>query len=184
MSNQPYSPDPRMPNYPPPSNSPVEPPAHDTVREVNAGGAYAQSRHENYVDPAGNQVETHAEVVEDENQRRTNARYWVTTVTYFLLGVLEVILALRFLFRLLGASQGSGFVLFLYNLSYPFVVPFNGIFNDQNPVGTSVFEFSTIVAMLIYALIAWGIVSLGRVLFSPNLTGEQHVTTTRHRRYT
>ena len=185
MSNQPYSPDPRMhdsPSFPDPNDRiSTRQPGYDSVREVNAGGAYARSRRENYIDPAGNQVESHVEVVEDENQRRSNARYWITTVTYFVLGVLEVILALRFLFRLLGANQSSGFVVFLYNLSYPFVAPFNGIFNDQNPAGSSVFEFSTIVAMLIYALIAWGIVSLGRVVFAPNFVGGPHAMTTRRK---
>jgi len=69
----------------------------------------------------------------------------------------------------------------LYNLSHIFVVAFNGIFNDQ-ALGRSVFEISTIVAMIVYALIAWGIVSLCRVIFAPNLPGRQSVTTTRRRR--
>lgn len=176
MSNQPYSPDPRMHDSPtfPVQNEPA--PVYDSSREAHAGGASVQSQHQSYVDPGGNQVESRTEIVEDENQRRANARYWITSVVYFLLGVLEVILALRFLFRLLGANQGSGFVVFLYNLSYPFVTPFNGIFNDQNPAGNSVFEFSTIVAMLIYALIAWGIVSLGRVMFAPTLASDRGMT--------
>jgi len=107
-------------------------------------------------------------------------RYWITRVVYYILAVLEVILLLRFIFRLLGASQGNDFVMFLYNLSHVFVGPFNGIFNDQ-ALGRSVFELSTIVAMLVYALIAWGIVSLGRVVFAPNYTGRESATTTRRR---
>jgi len=61
------------------------------------------------------------------------------------------------------------------------VGPFNGIFNDQ-ALGRSVFETSTIIAMLVYALIGWGIVSLGRVIFAPNLPSRQSVTTTRRNR--
>ena len=71
--------------------------------------------------------------------------------------------------------------MFLYNLSHVFVAPFNGIFNDQ-ALGRSVFEMSTLIAMLVYALIAWGIVSLGRVIFAPVMPGHQSITTTRRDR--
>jgi hypothetical protein len=185
MSNQPYSPDPRMQgSQPPPNQIPSEGRVyHDTVRSSNSSGAYVQSQNESYVDPTGTQVESRAEVFEDENLRRANSRYWITKITYFVLGVLEVVLLLRLFFRLLGAHQGSGFIMFLYNLSHVFVVAFDGIFNDQ-AVGSSVFETSTLVAMIVYALLAWGIISLGRVLFAPNFPGRRSTTATRRRRST
>jgi len=99
---------------------------------------------------------------------------------YFVLGVVEVILLLRLIFRLLGANESSDFVMFLYNLSHIFVGPFNGIFNDQ-ALGRSVFEISTLVAMIVYALIAWGLVSLGNLIFAPQYPGRQSRTTTRRR---
>src|SRR6266849_2692929 len=190
MSNQPYSSDPRNQPY----NQPTVPdnqapyagqayrPA-EAVRSSDSGGAHAQSQYENYVDGEGNRVESREEVFEDKNQSRANMRYWITSVVYFLLGVLEVILLLRFLFRLLGANRFNGFVSFLYALSHVFVAPFNGIFNDQALGSHSVFEISTLIAMLIYALLAWGLVSLGRVLFASNLTGRQSITTTRRSRF-
>ena len=166
MSNEPYQRDPRMPGYQQ-APDPASYSANDTTERI---------------DSAGNRVESHAEVYEDENLRRSNLRYWITSVVYFVLGVLEVILLLRFIFRLLGANEGSSFVMFLYNLSGIFVGPFNGIFNDQG-LGHSVFETSTLVAMLVYALIAWGIVSLFRVIFAPVYSGQQRVTTTRRSRF-
>jgi hypothetical protein len=189
--SQPYSPDPRIQGsqQPPEQNNQVPNEgypyraANDTVRSANVGGAYSQSQRESYVDPMGNRVENQSEVYEDTNQSRANIRYWIATITYFVLGVLEVVLALRFIFRLLGANQGNGFVMFLYGLSHVFVAPFNGIFNDQTLGNVSVFEVSTLIAMILYALIAWGIVSLGRVIFGPNLTGRQSVTTTHRSRY-
>ncbi len=185
MSNQPYPPDPRMPNY---SQQPQQnsyegqyEAADNTIRTSNAGGAYMQSQHERYVDPSGHAVENRAEVFEDKNQSRANIRYWVTTIVYFILGVLEVIMLLRLIFRLLGANQENGFISFLYGLSHIFVGPFNGIFNDPpiGRAGVSFFEVSTVIAMLIYALIAWGIVSLARVVFAPIVPGRQSITTTR-----
>ncbi|HJT56284.1 MAG TPA: hypothetical protein VJ761_07315 [Ktedonobacteraceae bacterium] len=176
MSNQPYPPDPR---YQQPSNqASYNDPADNTVRSSRNDDVYARSRQQSYVDPAGNRVENREEVYVDQNAQRANIRYWITRIVYYLLAVLEIILALRFFFRLLGASQGSDFVMFLYNLSHVFVGPFNGIFNDQ-ALGHSVFEFSTIVAMIVYALIAWGIVSLARVIFAPNYSGRQSASTTR-----
>ncbi|HXZ03517.1 MAG TPA: hypothetical protein VEH81_01720 [Ktedonobacteraceae bacterium] len=130
----------------------------------------------------GNQVENRAEVFEDENLRRANIRFWIARVVYFVLAVLEIILLLRLIFRLLGANQSSDFVMFLYNLSHVFVAPFNGIFNDQ-ALGRSVFEISTVVAMIVYALIAWGIVSLANLIFAPKYSGRQSSTTTRRSRY-
>ena len=183
-SNQPYPRDPRMPEYQQPPN---QVPAggygnsDDTVHSSNYGSAYGQSQHESYRDPMGNQVENRSEVFEDENLRRANIRFWITRTVYFVLGVLEVILLLRLIFRLLGANQSSDFVMFLYNLSHIFVAPFNGIFNDQ-ALGSSVFEISTLVAMLVYALIAWGLVSLGNLIFAPVYSGQQRITTSRRSR--
>ncbi len=186
-SNQPYPPDPR---YQQPPNQDNQVPNQDypyraasDAQSVNAGGAYSESQRQSYVDPAGNRIESQAQVFEDVNQTRANTRYWIATIIYFILAVLEIILALRFIFRLLGANEGSGFVSFLYGFSHVFVAPFNGIFNDQTIGNVSVFETSTLVAMVIYALIAWGLVSLGRVIFAPNLTGRQSMTTTRRSRF-
>src|SRR2546429_2372898 len=188
MGYQPYSPDPRTqgsgqtPNQAP-YDSQRPGAADETIRSSNAGGTHAQSQSENYVDPMGNRIESREEVFEDKNQGRANMRYWIASVVYFLLGVLEVILLLRFIFRLLGANRFNSFVSFLYGLSHVFVSPFNGIFNDQAVGSHSVFEVSTLIAMLIYALLAWGLVSLGRVVFGPNLTGRQSITTTRRSRF-
>jgi hypothetical protein len=179
-TNQPpYQPDPRGQGYqqqPAPANEYVD---NTTVDAANAGGPYVQRQSERYVDPAGNVVENRSEVYEDPNQARANNRYWTATITYFILAVLEIILVLRLFFRLLGANQGNSFISFLYSLSHVFVGPFNGIFNDQTIGNSSVFEVSTIIAMIIYALIAWGIVSLGRVVFAPDYSGQRRVRSTR-----
>jgi len=150
----------------------------DTVRSATTDGSYVESRHANYVDPAGNQVEDQVEVYQDKNQGKANRRSWITTISYYLLSVLEVILALRFSFRLLGANQDNSFIQFLYNLSHVFVLPFKGIFNDQILGTGNVFELSTLIAMLVFALIAWGLVALSRVVFGPNYSGRRQATTT------
>lgn len=164
MSNRPYPPNPDDPTV-------------QNPRVMNEAQRQAP-------DTDRQQVESHTEYVEDKNLMRANLCYWITRVVYFVLGVLEVIMGLRFIFRLLGANQDSSFALFLYNLSYVFVSPFNGIFNDQTIGKASVFEVSTLVAMLIYALIAWGLVALSRVVLAPSLTDEQRVIRSRRSRTT
>ena len=86
---------------------------------------------------------------------------------YFVLGVLEVLLAFRLILKLMGASTASGFVRFVYGLTGVFLYPFEGIFRRAFTEGietTSVLEPSTIIAMIVYALLVWGIVVLLRVL--------------------
>lgn len=181
MVNQPYQSDPQHPVYLPAQEQAFRA-NDDTVQIVNAGDEQqVESQSVHYVDPAQSQVESRAEVYKDKIVQRVSLRYWTTTGLYFFLGVLEVILGLRFIFRLFGASQSNDFIIFLYSLSHVFVGPFNGIFNDQTIGTSSVFEFSTIVAMLIYALVGWGLVSLCRVIFTPAYSSEERVFTRRSR---
>ncbi len=84
-------------------------------------------------------------------------------LVYFVFGVLDVLLAFRFVLQLFGANPSNGFVDFIYNLSAIFVTPFIGIFNQslaKGAVTTSVFEPATLIAFIVYALVAWGIVTL------------------------
>ncbi len=84
-------------------------------------------------------------------------------IVYYILGLLEVLLGFRLVFKLLGANPGSGFVSFIYSMSEIFLVPFNAIFRSASTQGIeteSLLEPSTIIAMVVYALAAWGIVKL------------------------
>lgn len=85
---------------------------------------------------------------------------------YFLFGVLEILLGFRVLFKLLGANPSSIFVGLIYGVTKLFVLPFEGIFRRGFTEGietTSVLEPSTIVAIIVYAIVAWGIVKLIRI---------------------
>ncbi|HCX25775.1 MAG: hypothetical protein UX08_C0012G0051 [Candidatus Collierbacteria bacterium GW2011_GWB1_45_35] len=85
---------------------------------------------------------------------------------YYVLGTLEILLAFRLLLKLAGASLSSGFVRMIYGLTSIFVWPFEGIFRKgfaQGVETTSVLEPATIVALIVYAILAWGIVKLVRI---------------------
>lgn len=87
----------------------------------------------------------------------------VGRIVYFIFGVIEAFLALRFIFKLLGANPASGFVSFIYTVSGAFNAPFAGIFSNATTKGaetTAVFEPSSLIAIAVYALFAYGIVKL------------------------
>jgi uncharacterized protein YggT (Ycf19 family) len=76
-------------------------------------------------------------------------------IVWLIAGLLLVLLAFRFVFALFGANPNNGFASFIYTASQPFVAPFFNIFKYNyidNGVGR--FEFFTLVAMAVYAVIA------------------------------
>ncbi len=91
-----------------------------------------------------------------ETRARASGGTVAKRVVYYIGGFIIAIIALRFLFLILGANQGSGFVDFIYGLSGIFVAPFVGIFGEPT-FGVSYVETSSIVAIVVYALITVGI---------------------------
>lgn len=94
----------------------------------------------------------------DDNQHNNDL---ISRVVWYLAGLLLIVLGLRFVLTLLGANPSNGFANFIYSLSHPLVTPFFSLFNYRNyAYGTSHFELYTLIAILVYVLIAWGIVRL------------------------
>lgn len=76
-------------------------------------------------------------------------------------GLVEILIAFRFVFKLFGANTGSGFVQFINGATGFFVNLFRGIFAEVSfGGGNAVFEPASILAMIIVALIAWFIFKL------------------------
>ncbi|MGH7250210.1 MAG: hypothetical protein ACREGC_04495 [Minisyncoccia bacterium] len=81
-------------------------------------------------------------------------------VIWYILVFIEVLLAFRVALKALGANPLSGFAVLIYGLSSPFASPFNGLFGTTVSPQGSVFEWSTIIAAAVYALLAVGLVQL------------------------
>lgn len=81
-------------------------------------------------------------------------------ILYAVVGFVEVLIGLRFLFRLTGANPASGFVDWIYDWSTPLITPFAGIFGQEatvtgpGVVTQSVFDWTALIALIVYALIA------------------------------
>jgi hypothetical protein len=89
--------------------------------------------------------------------RGVDGKVIVRRIIYYIAGFIIVFLALRIILLLLAANQGSGFVDFVYAVGGFFAAPFYGIFSYQPSYGQSTFELSSILAIVIYALAAWGL---------------------------
>ena len=98
----------------------------------------------------------------------------VKQVIYFIFGVINVLLIIRFVLLLLGANEVSAFVNLIYGLSRVFVMPFSGIFAEPN-LGGSVFEWATLVGIIVYSLVGYGLARIVELIYAPaypTVTGE------------
>ena len=86
----------------------------------------------------------------------------VTQITWAILGLLEILLGLRFLLKLIAANPASGFAIFIYGITKPFIAPFALLVGTPTSGGMIV-EVTTLIAMAIYALLFWGVVSVIRI---------------------
>lgn len=82
-----------------------------------------------------------------------------TQIVWYILSFLEVLLAFRFILKLTAANPDAGFSSFIYAITWPFTAPFFAVFS-KTIVLDSIFEWTTLLAMFVYWLIAVGIIRL------------------------
>lgn len=96
--------------------------------------------------------------------KKQNEPSKIHRVLYYILGLIEVLLAFRFILLLFGANIEAGFAQFLAKLTDPLMIPFQGLFPvNQSAAGASIFSPSILVAMLVYALVIYGLAQLIRI---------------------
>ena len=103
------------------------------------------------------------------NSPSTKPLYRGTQIVWYILGLVEILLAFRFVLKLTGANPEAGFTSFIYGVTYVFAAPFLNVFRISQIAG-SVFEWTTLLAMAVYAVVAWGIIKLfvmGRSVSTP-----------------
>lgn len=84
-------------------------------------------------------------------------------IIWYIVGIIEVLLGFRILLKLIGANPVSAFTQIIYSLSDPFTLPFSGIVRTTVS-GYSVMEWSSLIAMAVYAIVAWGIIEFFQVV--------------------
>lgn len=99
----------------------------------------------------------------------TKPLYRGTQVVWYILGVIEVLLAFRFVLKLLGANPDAAFTGFVYGVSNIFAGPFLAVFRVSHVEG-NVLEWTTLLAMFVYWAVAFGIIRLflmGKTVSTP-----------------
>ena len=89
----------------------------------------------------------------------------VTNVVTLLFTVLEVLLLLRFIFKLTGANANQPLIRALYGATEPLVRPFQGIFPE--PQGPPVLDIAALLSIAFLFLVALLIVALVRAITAP-----------------
>ena len=103
------------------------------------------------------------QVVRDVAAERRMAWYQINRIMWSILAFLEILLAFRFVLRMIAANPDSGFAMLLYGITGLFVAPFNGLIGTPTSGGSSL-EVTTLIAMAVYALIFWGIAYVIRMV--------------------
>lgn len=122
-------------------------------------------RHEAEVDQ---NIEEHQAVNLHEKKRRISVANQnssiarIVNISYFFFGALELLLVIRIILYLIGANMTNGFANFINSVSNPFVMFFGSLFQNPSLGGTSVLEVTTIIAMIVWAMVAW---LVGRMLW-------------------
>jgi YggT family protein len=96
------------------------------------------------------------------DQRLTIQR--ITQVIWLLFGFLLGLIGIRIVLSLIGANREAFFARVVYGITDMFLWPFVGLVGDPE-AGGFMLELSAIIAILVYALIAWGVTRLIWVLF-------------------
>lgn len=116
------------------------------------------NRHEEKVDQ---NVERHQAMNLEEKKRgvavvnQNSAVARIVNIVYFLFGTLELLLAVRVIFYLISVNPDNGFAKFIDDMSSPFVALFASLLQNPTLGTTGVLEITTLIAMLVYAIVAW-----------------------------
>jgi len=122
-------------------------------------------------------VQAQRQVVEDPSAEGRVLVARIAGLIWLLFGALDVLIVLRIVLKFIAANPTSEFARFIYSLTDIFLAPFNSLIASP-VIGSGVFEIPSIIALVVYTLLAWLIVRLFRLIFTPART-KQSVTTYR-----
>ena len=114
---------------------------------------------------------------EPERERRIFT-FKATQLVWLLFGILEALIALRIGLKLIGANPASPIAEFIYGFTSLFLLPFAGLTATPS-AGGMVLEISSVIAMLVYALIAWALErTIWVIFYRPRGPVDTRTTTT------
>jgi uncharacterized protein YggT (Ycf19 family) len=110
------------------------------------------------------------QIIEDPSRSRAHTLNRVGQLVWLLFSILIGLIALRILLKLIAAQPTQPFASFVYGFTEPFVSLFYGlianpVFNGTN-LTRNVIEFTSLIAILVYALMAFVIVRFIKIAFA------------------
>ena len=102
------------------------------------------------------------QITQDVAAERRLGVFQITRIVGTILGALEIILGLRFVLKLIAANADSGFAVFIYGITKPFIAPFALLVKTPTSGGV-ILEVTTLIAMAVYALLFWMIIRVIQV---------------------
>ncbi|HEY5156433.1 MAG TPA: YggT family protein [Anaerolineales bacterium] len=116
-------------------------------------------------------------VQKEQGGEKRISTFKATQLVWLIFGILEALLALRFVLKLIAANPNSPIAVLLYGFTDIFLWPFAGLMPTPAASGM-VLEISTLIAMIVYGLIGWAIERIIWVLFYRPRGPIQQVTQT------
>jgi YggT family protein len=160
----------------PPVNGPVSGYAETPTQRTVAAEPYNEVAYDRVATPAPVAAvdQVNATAYDPYASRRRTSNKLVQGI-WLLFGIIEGLLAIRFVLKLLGANESAGFASFIYGASGPFIAPFNNLFGNPG-TGGSVLELNTIVAIVVYMLVAWLVAKVVWLLAGESRSATRTVT--------
>jgi hypothetical protein len=110
-------------------------------------------------------------VVQNVNLEYRESVYKVSQIIWLLFGGLEALIGIRVILMLIGANPANGFTAFVYQLTQLFLWPFQNLISNPTFQNMTL-EVTSIIAMIVYALLGWLIVRMIWVVFYRTPTSE------------
>jgi uncharacterized protein YggT (Ycf19 family) len=98
-----------------------------------------------------------------------NPAWRAVQAVYLVFGILVGLIAIRIVLKLMGANPQAPFASWLYSVTDVFLSPFHNLLPTIGNAQSQL-EMSAVVAILVYALIAWAVAQLVRLIFYRNVT--------------
>ena len=94
---------------------------------------------------------TNVQLTRDVAAERRSMVFQIMWIAWAILGLIEILLGLRFLLKLIAANPDSGFASVIYGISGVIAAPFAGVVTTS-VTGGAALEVTTLIAMVVYAL--------------------------------
>ncbi len=104
------------------------------------------------------------EAVSNKPARRQVGLAKTTQFIWLITGILEGLIGLRVILKLIAANPENPFASFIYGLTELFLWPFLSLTATPS-AGGMVLEIPSLIAMVVFALAAWVVVSLLELIF-------------------